>query len=278
MRKFRVLMNSRSRNRTTVSDRTFSEFAGSGCRTGAATSCDTVAGSRWWWRPSARPWAQRSGSQRIAELTESAQALDEALRDENLGVCLTALSDGRSLLGPLGLLPAGTVVRLALDGFDQLSDTAAADLTDLIDRLRHPLSGSADVRLVVSTRPGAAPPPADTEVSVDAASATELHACLDAQHIPGSLAAATVEGSGGSWLVASLLADHAHATPASLPRRSRTVWPRSFTSASKPIWWAAAAGRRTAASSAPSSPSSLRPTPPWCSPRPRTRLRQPARR
>lgn len=123
----------------------------------------------------------------------------------------------RALLGPLGLLPAGTVVRLALDGFDQLSDTAAAELTDLIDRLRQPLRGSTDVRLMVSTRTGATPPPADTEVSVDTASAAEVHAYLDAQHIPGSLAAAIVEGSGGSWLVASLLADHARATPGLTP-------------------------------------------------------------
>lgn len=128
-------------------------------------------------------------------LFDTARAAFEAMAIESPVQWERLPASERSLLGPLGLLPAGPVVRLALDGFDQLSDTAAADLTDLIDRLRHPLPGSADVRLVVSTRPGAAPPPADTEVSVDAASATELHAYLDAQHIPDSLAAAIVEGS-----------------------------------------------------------------------------------
>ncbi|MFI2005845.1 tetratricopeptide repeat protein [Streptomyces jumonjinensis] len=119
----------------------------------------------------------------------------------------------RALLGPLRLLPAHSVVRLALDGFDQLSETAAADLAGLVEELRAPASRGAEVRVVVSSRPGAAPPAADTEIPLDAAADTEIRAHLDAQGVPGALLETITEAARGSWLVASLLADHARATP-----------------------------------------------------------------
>ncbi|MQS34417.1 tetratricopeptide repeat protein [Streptomyces katsurahamanus] len=119
----------------------------------------------------------------------------------------------RALLGPLRLLPEHSVVRLALDGFDQLSETAAADLAGLVEELRAPASQGAEVRVVVSSRPGAAPPAADTEIPLDAAADTEIRAHLDAQGVPGALLETITEAARGSWLVASLLADHARATP-----------------------------------------------------------------
>ncbi|MER7484299.1 tetratricopeptide repeat protein [Streptomyces sp. NPDC126510] len=121
------------------------------------------------------------------------------------------------LLGPLSRLPIHTPVRIALDGFDQLSKVPADEMSDLIRLLQLPRQGGADVRIVVSSRPDAAPPPAGCEVVVDAASDKDLQAYLDDMDVQPWLHKAVVAGSEGSWLVASLLADYAKKEPTLAP-------------------------------------------------------------
>ena len=153
-------------------------------------------------------------SAQLAATVGGFQAAGEAFQQSVPVVQWVMLPEAeRTLLGPLRFLPPGTVVRIALDGFDQLSDTAAADLTSLIDALRSLPSEGAEVRLVVSSRPGAAPPTADTEVELDAATDADIHAYLTAEHIPSTLLDTITAAAQGSWLVASLLAAQANATP-----------------------------------------------------------------
>ncbi|MFF5652779.1 tetratricopeptide repeat protein [Streptomyces collinus] len=138
----------------------------------------------------------------------------------------------RTLLGPLRHLPAHTLVRLALDGFDQLSDTAAPDVADLIDQLRGLGQSTVDVRLVVSSRPGAAPPDADVEVVVDAADESHTGTYLRTRQVPERLLGAIAESSGGNWLITSLLADHVRADPdldpSEVPRGLAAVYEEAF--------------------------------------------------
>ncbi|MER6345801.1 tetratricopeptide repeat protein [Streptomyces sp. NPDC001595] len=119
----------------------------------------------------------------------------------------------RLLLGPLGLLPPGTVVRLVLDGFDQLADSAAAEIRELVERLRALPDGGADVRVIVSARPGVGPAGADRTVELAAAPDEEVRRSLAEQEVPEHLREAIVRAAGGSWLVASLLADHVRGDP-----------------------------------------------------------------
>ncbi|MGW6737969.1 tetratricopeptide repeat protein [Streptomyces sp. NPDC055013] len=118
----------------------------------------------------------------------------------------------RLLVGPLRRLPH-TVVRIALDGFDQLADSAAAELTDLVRQLRSLSDGEADVRLLLSTRPGSAVDAVDFTVEIDAAPDAEVRRSLVQQEVPEELLDTIVAAAGGSWLVASLLADQARANP-----------------------------------------------------------------
>ncbi|MFJ9562968.1 tetratricopeptide repeat protein [Streptomyces fuscichromogenes] len=117
----------------------------------------------------------------------------------------------RLLFGPLGAMP-GTLVRLALDGFDQLADSSAAELADLVGRLRSLPEDGADLRLVISARPGAAPA-AEATVELGPAPEADVRSCLAAQEVPAHLLDATVAAAEGSWLVASLLADQVRADP-----------------------------------------------------------------
>ncbi|MER6078823.1 tetratricopeptide repeat protein [Streptomyces sp. NPDC001833] len=117
----------------------------------------------------------------------------------------------RILFGPLGRLRR-RVVRLALDGFDQLADSSAAELADLVARLRSLPEGGADVRLVISARPGMAPAPEAT-VELGTAPEADVRSALEAQGVSGQLLDATAAAAEGSWLVASLLADQIRADP-----------------------------------------------------------------
>ncbi|MFI0968245.1 tetratricopeptide repeat protein [Streptomyces sp. NPDC021080] len=121
------------------------------------------------------------------------------------------------LLKPLRHLPAHTVVRIVFDGFDQLDEVPARDLGDLLQRLQQPWQEGADVRVVVSSRPDAAPPLAECEILVDVAPESELRAYLTERCVPQQLCEEVLAGSDGSWLVASLLADHVRDTPGLLP-------------------------------------------------------------
>lgn len=118
----------------------------------------------------------------------------------------------RLLIGPLRRMPS-SIVRIVLDGFDQLADSAAAELTDLVRQLRSLSGGGADLRLLLSTRPGSAVDAADCTVEMDAAPDAEVRTALVQQEVPARLLAAIVAAAGGSWLVASLLADQARANP-----------------------------------------------------------------
>jgi hypothetical protein len=102
---------------------------------------------------------------------------------------------------------------LVLDGFDQLADTAAAEMRELVERLRALPDGGADVRLIVSARPGAGPAGADRVVELAAAPDDEVRRSLAEQEVPEHLREAIVRAAGGSWLVASLLADHVRGDP-----------------------------------------------------------------
>ncbi|MET9763672.1 tetratricopeptide repeat protein [Streptomyces sp. NPDC006372] len=117
----------------------------------------------------------------------------------------------RLLLGPLGRLP-GVLVRIALDGYDQLAESAAAEITDLVERLRSRSGDGADVRLVLSARPGAVPT-SDVTLRLEAAPDAEVRRSLEDQEVPEHLLDPIVEAADGSWLVASLLADQVRAHP-----------------------------------------------------------------
>ncbi|WP_128381937.1 tetratricopeptide repeat protein [Streptomyces cavernae] len=119
----------------------------------------------------------------------------------------------RYLLGPLRHLPAGTEVRIILDGFDQLSDVSAEDLRDLLGQVHVLSRGGPDVRLVVSSRPDVTPHPSAYKVSMDKAPESELRAYLSQRKVQQQLHDAVVASSSGGWLVASLLADYVTRVP-----------------------------------------------------------------
>ncbi|WP_055626749.1 tetratricopeptide repeat protein [Streptomyces hirsutus] len=124
------------------------------------------------------------------------------------------------LLGALRVLPAGTPVRIVLDGFDQLSDASAVDVGDLVRQLRETSNRRwvpPDLRLVISSRPGGAPPADGPEIQLDAAADEEIRAYLRAQHVGEPLVDPATRASAGSWLVTSLLADYIRTGPGLAP-------------------------------------------------------------
>ncbi|MFC9606323.1 tetratricopeptide repeat protein [Streptomyces niveus] len=139
------------------------------------------------------------------------------------------------LLGALRVLPASTAVRIVLDGFDQLSDASAADVGDLVRQLHETANHGQDppdLRLVISSRPGGAPPADGPEIQLDAAADDEIRAYLRAQHVGEPLVDPVTRSSSGSWLVTSLLADYIRTgpglTPDDVPTGLAAVYERIF--------------------------------------------------
>ncbi|MDA2910926.1 tetratricopeptide repeat protein, partial [Nitrospiraceae bacterium AH_259_D15_M11_P09] len=115
------------------------------------------------------------------------------------------------------------VIRLVLDGFDQLMPTAARTVVSALNELaNHPDFHS--VRLIITTRPDTAIPVASEHLVLGQADASSLQAYLDRRSVSPSLRKQILNTAKGNWLIVHLLADVA-ADPAFDPKRP----PKSLT-------------------------------------------------
>jgi hypothetical protein len=118
----------------------------------------------------------------------------------------------RDLVGPLRLLKRTDPLRIAIDGLDQ-APAEAAVLTFVSTVATDP--ALPFVRLVLTSRSGTPLPPTATELSLGDAPEADLWRYFCERRVPHDRIEATVLRTGGSWLVAELLADMSERDPAS---------------------------------------------------------------
>ncbi|AMV35878.1 ATP-binding protein [Planctomyces sp. SH-PL62] len=111
------------------------------------------------------------------------------------------------VLRPLAYLPESSVVRIILDGFDQLSQP----MRDLMERTL--AESPPALRLIVTAHPETPGCPPGRRLALEPTDASALDAYLKARDIPAAARSAILGRAGGQWLVATLLADAVIAEP-----------------------------------------------------------------
>jgi len=122
----------------------------------------------------------------------------------------------RDVLGPLRWLGGGEVIRVVIDGLDQLATASSAAVHAALDALVTD-PGLSRVRLVVTSRPDTPRPAGASEVRLDVAPDADIRSYLARRKVPESLHGAIAVRAGGNWLIASLLADQALKAPGIAP-------------------------------------------------------------
>lgn len=124
----------------------------------------------------------------------------------------------KKVLGPLEHLADQPVVRIVLDGFDQLPDGTRSLVNEALGaRPRH-------LRLIITTRPGSPGCPQGHIVHLDQTRRQDLDAYLASRRVPQASRAAILDKTRDHWLVARLLADAVLANPGiDLARLPNTV-------------------------------------------------------
>ena len=124
----------------------------------------------------------------------------------------------RDVLGPLRRLRPvkETVVRILVDGLDQVPSAGEVSIREALGELAAG-PGLDHVRLICTARPDTDVPGGSHVLRVDKADDALLGAYLTRRGVAPGLHAAIVARAGGSWLVASKLADLALAAPGQAP-------------------------------------------------------------
>ncbi len=124
----------------------------------------------------------------------------------------------RDVLGPLRRLRPvkETAVRILVDGLDQVPSAGEVSIREALGELAVG-PGLDHVRLICTARPDTDVPGGSHVLRVDKADDALLGAYLTRRGVAPGLHAAIVARAGGSWLVASKLADLALAAPGQAP-------------------------------------------------------------
>ncbi len=126
--------------------------------------------------------------------------------EDRLGELDTLQSD---VLGPLSRLKGAEVVRILIDGLDQVPPDGADTIRSALDGLL----AMPHVRLIVTARPDTPQPAGLTRLPIGDIEGEYLRSYLTHRHVPETLRQAIIDKSRGNWLVATLLADQALAAP-----------------------------------------------------------------
>jgi tetratricopeptide (TPR) repeat protein len=134
------------------------------------------------------------------------QAAASAFQAQTPAEVLAGLGPLEQLLGVLGLVVGGGVVRLAIDGLDQLTPQAAPPIHAAL----HGLVGDpqlSHLRLLVSARPDVALPLGAITLELDRVDPEHLERYLHRRGVPAVMVPTVSQRAEGNWLVARLLAD-----------------------------------------------------------------------
>jgi tetratricopeptide (TPR) repeat protein len=113
----------------------------------------------------------------------------------------------RKVLRPLAQLPNNPVVRIVLDGFNELSDAMRRSVAEALSER------SGNVRLVITTRADTPECPEGRVILYGRAGRDVLESYLGARRVPERMRTTVLDKARDHWLVARLLADAALANP-----------------------------------------------------------------
>jgi hypothetical protein len=134
----------------------------------------------------------------------------------------------REVIGPLNRLASGGVVRIVLDGLDQIPTSSAETIQSALDGL----AAMPHVRLTVTARPDTPQPGGLTMLPMDFVEDEHILSYLERRRVPKELRQAIIGRSKGNWLVAKLLADQALTSPgldpASLPAELSEIYAQAL--------------------------------------------------
>jgi tetratricopeptide (TPR) repeat protein len=129
----------------------------------------------------------------------------------------------RQIVGPLRSLRGSALVRVVIDGLDQLHAASANSMYSALEVLASDAS-LPWVRLVVTSRPNTPLPRDAVEVPIDVADDGLVASYLERRGVPLALRSAITDRAQGNWLIARLLADQALAVPDSTPDSLSADW------------------------------------------------------
>jgi hypothetical protein len=112
----------------------------------------------------------------------------------------------QQVVGPLRQLPAGRIVRLVVDGLDQLTTETTAVVGEALAVLTSDPE-LAHVRLIVTARPDIELPARTHILTADPAARVHLERYLSRRGVRSELVPVITDRAAGNWLVARLVAD-----------------------------------------------------------------------
>jgi hypothetical protein len=107
------------------------------------------------------------------------------------------------VVGPLSRLRGAGIIRIVIDGLDQVPPDSAA----MVQSALAALASMPHIRLIVTARPDTPQPTALTQLSIDILEDESLLSYLKRRGVPESLHQPILDQVRGNWLVAKLLAD-----------------------------------------------------------------------
>jgi phage tail protein X len=132
------------------------------------------------------------------------------------------------VLGPLSRLTGAGVVRIVIDGLDQVPADSAEGIRSALTAL----AAMSHIRLIVTARPDTSQPTALTRLPIDIVEDEYLLSYLKGRRVPEALCQAITGRARGNWLVAKLLADRALASAdldaTRLPARLSEIYAQSL--------------------------------------------------